>query len=210
MLNQIKTRLAEFKKDEEGSMAIELLIVTPILVWVLLATFVYFDVFRVEATANKAAITISEMLSREEVPITDEYVDTALAVLETLTYEEDNPDLRVTVYHFDDDDSAYKVIWSENRGFGPELTDAALLVLEGKGRLPRLNGSDHAILVESRVEYDAPFSLGFGDFDALDLQDVTFESFIVIRPRPGRLCFDLDPDDADPATILCGPAFTGT
>ncbi len=207
MLNQCKARLAAFKRDEQGSMAIELLIVTPILVWVLLATFVYFDVFRVEATSNKAAITISEMFSREEVPLTDAYIDSALSVLQTLTYEEDAPDLRVTVYYFDDDDSTYKVVWSENRGFGPELTDSDLTELNNKGLLPQLNGADDAILVETRVEYDAPFSLGFGDFDALDLQDVTFETFIVIRPRPGNLCFDEDPADDDEG-LLCHPDVT--
>ncbi|MEO1610626.1 MAG: hypothetical protein AAFR90_15135 [Pseudomonadota bacterium] len=203
MQKKITQRLNAFKNDEQGSMAIELLIVTPILVWVLLATFVYFDVFRVEATSNKAAITVAEMFSREEVPIVDAYVDSALNVLAALTYEEENPDLRVTVYHYDSDDSAYKVIWSEPRGdFTTELTDADLLGFDTANRLPVLGGTDHAILVQTRVEYDAPFKMGIGDFSAISLEDVEFETFIVIRPRPGQLCFDDDPADDD-AGLIC-------
>ena len=175
MIKLFKKRISNFKRDENGSMAIELLLVTPILVWVLLATFVYFDVFRVEATSNKAAITISEMLSREEVPITDEYLDSALSVLQALTYEEDAPDLRVTVYHYNTEDSEYQLIWSEARGdFATVRSDADLTDFETAGILPLLNGSDHAILVETRVQYNAPFSLGFGDFSGLNLDKRRF------------------------------------
>lgn len=211
MMNALNRSASAFRRDENGSMAIELLIVTPILVWVLLATFVYFDVFRVEATSNKAAITISEMFSREEVAVTDSYIDSALSLLETLTYEEENPDLRVTVYHLDEgpdpddaSDDVYRVTWSESRGFADVLTDADLADFEDAGRLPLLNGSDDAILVETRVEYDAPFSIGFGDFEGLDLEDVTFDTFIIIRPRPGNLCFDDDPEDDDEG-LMCSP-----
>jgi hypothetical protein len=185
MLNYLR----KFRDDQNGSMSIELLLVTPILVWALLSTYVYFDLFRVESNSNRAALTIADMLSRETVDIDASYLNTTRNILRELTYEEANPDYRITVYTFRDSDRSYRRVWSRNRGLAPNFNNTNLNELQAAGRLPALADGDRAILLQTRTEYDAPFSIGLGPFTSTDLDDVTFQTFIVIRPRPGQLCF---------------------
>ena len=187
-----------FVRDERGVVAVELVLVVPILVWALLSTFVYFDVFRVESNTTRAALTVADMFSREEVPITDAYLDGARSLLQALTFEESDPDYRVTVYRYQEFDDKYLVVWSENRGMVPNLDNDQLMNI--RHRLPILANGDRAILLETRVEYDAPFDIGIGSFANTNLDDVTFTTFTVIRPRANTLCFDTTP--ADDATGL--------
>ena len=186
------TALAKkFAGDERGSMAIELVLVVPILTWVLLSTFVYFDAFRTEANAKRAAITVTDMFSREETEIDENYLDGALKLLKTLTYADSDPDLRVTVYTFSSSADAFQVVWSRNVGMTPNLTDANLAAFRTKGRLPVMADGDQSILVETRTEYSAPFTIGIGPFTGgTDLDDVTFETFTFVRPRfTDKLCW---------------------
>ena len=182
-----------FHGDERGSMAIELVLVVPILVWVLLSTFVYFDVFRVETNSVRATITLAEMFSREDI-VDDSFIDISREVLRTLTFEEANPDLRVTVYEYDPDvaPGAFRVVWSEHRGMEQALTDDDLSELQAAGRLPPLSQFNQNIYFETRTQYDAPFNIGIGPFVVTNLEDVTFTSDMVIRPRGVKLCFELD------------------
>lgn len=71
----------------------------------------------------------------------------------------------------------------------PSYNNANLADLKAAGRLPALADGDRAILLQTRTEYDAPFSVGLGPFTSTNLDDVTFQTYIVIRPRPGQLCF---------------------
>lgn len=189
--------LSRIRNDQNGSMAIELVIVVPILVWALLSTFVYFDLYRTEATSNRAALTIADMFSREQADIDPVYLDGSRELLRALTFSETDPDLRVTVYRFDDVNDRYFRVWSRNVGMGPDLTNDDLITLRAAGRLPLLTPGDISILVETRTNYSAPFSIGLGPFTATDLNDVTFNTFTVIRPRfTMNLCWDVSPTDS--------------
>jgi len=194
--------LHKFLNEEDGSMSIELLLMVPILTWALLSTFVYFDAFRVESNANRAALTLADMFSREETPITPEYMNSARELLRALTYEEANPDFRVTVYRYRENQDDYRRVWSQHRGMGGRLNNNALKQLQDEGRLPMMADGDRSILVETRVNYDAPFSIGMGPFIPTNLDDVTFETFTVIRARPGTLCWDAQPEN-DENTVRC-------
>lgn len=188
-----------FRDDEHGVIAVEFVLVVPILVWVFLSTFVYFDVYRVQTNALRATITIAEIFSREDI-VDAGFVDTAEAVLKALTYEEANPDLRVTVYH-QQADGDFRIVWSENRNMdGGPLGDNQIDTLGKSGRLPPMDPFDHAVFLETRTEYDAPFNIGLGPFVITNLEDRTFTNDMVIRPRGPRLCFETGngPD-------LCGP-----
>jgi Flp pilus assembly protein TadG len=198
----IRDFLRRFNDDEHGTIAIELVLVTPVLMWVLLSTFVYFDVYRTESNSHRAALTIADMFSREQTAITGTYLAGTRQLLRTLTFSEANPDFRVTVYRFDDPDGDfigdYRRVWSRNRGLGPNLTNNDLLTLKQAERLPILAHGDRAILVETRTEYSPPFTFGLGPFAGTDLDDVTFQTFNVIRPRFNpSLCWDRLEPQAD-------------
>lgn len=196
---KIREFLRAFKDAEDGSMAVELMLVVPILVWALLSTFVYFDLFRVESNSTRAALTLADMFSREEAPITGSYLNGAREVLRTLTFEEANPDYRITVYRYQESDDTYRIVWSRHRGMDGQLTNDDMITL--KPRLPLMANGDQSILVETRTQYDAPFSVGLGPFTGTNVDDVTFSTFTVIRPRYNRLCFNANPNDASSVPI---------
>jgi len=196
--------IKKFAKDERGVIAIELCLVVPILVWVLMSTIVYFDVFRNEANAGRASLTIADMFSREQDAIDDDYLDGAQALLRLLTFAEDSPDLRVSVYRYILADDEYVSVWSRIRGEGTAMTDEELLVLQTANRLPVLADDDVAILIETNTDYSAPFSVGLGPFTGTDIQDLTFTNFTVIRPRyVDSLCFDIKDSSAPNGGIIC-------
>ncbi|MFO8126827.1 TadE/TadG family type IV pilus assembly protein [Yoonia sp.] len=198
-MKSFTTFIRAFREDERGSMSIELLLVVPILLWVFLSTFVYFDVFRVQTNAVRATITLAELFSREDV-VNSTYLNSAQQVLRTLTFEEANPDYRVTVYRYRESDDTFRRVWSRHRGFGEALTNADLADLKTAGRLPAMNEFDQNIYIETRTQYDAPFNIGLGPFTVTNLEDLTFTNDVVIRPRGTRLCFE-----RNDGTTICGP-----
>lgn len=187
----------DFQNDETGSMAIELVLVVPILMWVLLSTFVYFDVFRTESNAKRAALTVADMFSREKDLINDTYMQSARNLMRTLTFSDADPDLRVTLYYYDEDVEKYKVSWSRNAGMTPNLTNTELDALQTQGKLPYLPSGFNAILVETRTNYSAPFRIGIGPFTGgTDVDDLTFETFTVMRPRfVPQVCWEVEGGD---------------
>lgn len=193
--------LKAFRDDEHGSMAIELVLVVPILTWVLLSTFVYFDVFRTESNTKRASLTVADMFSREQDLIDTSYMEGARKLLRTLTFAEADPDLRVTVYKYDLASDKYTVSWSRNIDMAPDLDNAAIAALRVKGRLPVMADGDTSILVETRTNYAAPFDTGIGPFTGgSDLGDLVFDTFTVMRPRfVSQLCWDAP----DPQPDLC-------
>ncbi len=202
-MSSLKKYIGKFRDCEDGSIAVELVLVVPILMWVFLSTFVYFDAFRVETNAARATITIGEILTREEISITEEYLDSVENVLRALTVAETDPDFRVTVYQYRQSDDTFQLVWSRDRGMGAPLTNTELALMHLANRLPEIGPNDHNVLVETRIDYTAPFSFNLSSFSATNLDNVSFSNFMVFRPRPGRLCFD---PSAAPNDDICAPS----
>ena len=191
-----------FVRDVRGSMSIELCIMTPILVWVLISTFVYFDLFRTEANVERASITVADLYSRETEAVTDQYIDTTVTLLQELTYADDNPLLRVTAYTYDEPSDTYQTIWSEDRGFGSPLLDTDLDQLQIANRLPLLGNQGRAILVETQTQYVPLVSTDLSLFNMPYVDNPTFNTFTVVQPRFQfkRLCFAPTPTNLTDVT----------
>ncbi len=196
--------LKRFREDEEGTVAIELVLVVPVLVWVLLSTLVYFDVYRAEAISNRAALTMADMVSREQDAINGPYLTGMRELLQVLAETDEQPGFRLTVFTYDQPTDQYSRIWSRRRDWpGGNLTNAALRALSAQ--LPIMATGDRAILLETRMQYSAPFSVGISPFGGPNFDGFEFETFTVISPRfINRLCFDTDPaSNAD--ALICDP-----
>ena len=187
--------IKRFRDNEDGSAAIELVLVTPIITWALLSTIVYFDAFRAETCSARAGLTIADMFSREAsapVAIGAGYVDAAQALLGTLVEFDPAPALRVTSYAWDAAANRYVLRWSESRGMGQALTDVDLALMTD--RLPLLADGATSLLVETSAAYRAPFSLGIAPFTNNTLGPVEMTTFTVISPRfVPAICFDPTP-----------------
>lgn len=190
--NKLTAAVKKWREDETGSVAVETILMVPLLAWAFVATVTFFDAYRNEANSFKAGITISDMFSRETDLITSEYISGARGLLRFLAIDDANPDLRVTAFEWQDSQNRYRRIWSQERGprSGLRTEDLANMT----ERLPILQDGEVAILVETWIEYDPPFAVGLDSYD--------MQTYTVISPRfATQLCYSSDP--SDPTKTRC-------
>lgn len=171
-----------FLRDERGSVLLEFLLFLPILVWAMVAMVVFWDVFRTINTAQKAAYSVSDLISRQEDNLTDSFVDGMQEVFNYLMLgTAQDSRLRITSLYYDQTTDSYKLIFSvspDNKV--PAYTEQDLQQL--KDRIPILNDKDSVVIVETMVAYTPPFNTGiFNIADALGSN--IFNEFVVTPPR---------------------------
>ncbi len=201
----LSAKLRRFRRDEDGTAAIELLFAVPLLLWTLMSTFVYFDAYRAQSISVRAALTIADMYSREETPITPLYMDNARNILAILAESDAQPDYRITVFTYRTIEDDFRLVWGENRGLGPNLDNGDLERM--RDRFPQMSNNDRAIMVETVTDYQAPFRTPLmffwnqgqsnGSVTArYDLDDsITFDNMVIIKPRfTNNYCFDPTPE----------------
>ena len=175
---------ARFFSDERGSVVAEAVIVLPMLLWAYIALFVFWDAFRSTNTVQKAAFTLSDMISREQTKggIQTSYINGMKQVMNYLIDDDQDARLRVSSVYWSPGNDRFEVQWSRspNNQMTP-LTTASLQ--HYASALPVLAPGDTQILVETQVDYIPAFSVG--------MPDQVFSEFIVTRPRLAR-CIILD------------------
>jgi hypothetical protein len=189
---RLRDSLRRFAKDEGGVVIVEALITLPILIWGFLALIVYWDVYRTINVSQKAAYSISDLLSRQQT-VTPDFIDGLDEVLAFLTPGSTSSQLRVTSFQLDeggidepdfDSDDTFCLLFSTSPGgiADPLTPDDLKGVVD---RIPNLENLESLILVETWVEYDPSFNTGVTSF-APGVTAQTFSEFIVTRPRNWR------------------------
>ena len=170
----VRSSLTRFGRNETGAVVVEAVIVLPLFLWAYIALFVYWDAFRSMNTVQKAAYTISDMISREKVGKTTAYVNGVQEVLEYLIDKDHSARLRVTEVTWSNANKRFEVHWSRSPGNAlPLLTTATLQ--NHSHAIPTMTAGDYVIVVEVEVAYKPAFDIG--------MPDQTFREFIVTRPR---------------------------
>ena len=166
--------LRRFRRDEEGNLFVEAVIVLPFMLWAYVGLFVYWDAFRSVNSVQKAAYTVSDMISREMAPITPAYLTGMDAIIERLVDQDQDVAMRVTSVYFDQLDNRNEVHWSVSPGAAmPVLTTALLQAF--RNQIPDMSDGDYVVIVEVSVGYTPSFNVGFSDLE--------MTQFIVTRPR---------------------------
>jgi len=166
--------LRRFLRDDRGSVMAEALITMPILIWVYVSLFAFWDGYRSSNMLQKASYAVSDIISREsEVSAAD--LTGLSQVLEFMLPSDMNATMRVTSVTWDAVDNRYEVLWSRMvSGSGlPALTTGTLQPLAA--RLPNMTDGDTVVLVETQAIYRTVMNVG--------LNDMTMNEFIVTRPR---------------------------
>lgn len=164
----------KFLRDEEGTLLVEAVLVLPFLLWAYISLFVYWDTYRAINTVQKAAYTISDMLSREMVAVNDAYIKGMDKMMEYMIDGDQDAKIRVTSLTWSELNRRYEVHWSRSADNElPQLTTATLQPLTD--HIPRLADGDYVVLVEVEVDYHPSFNVG--------INDQTLRQFIVTRPR---------------------------
>ncbi|KIN71976.1 TadE/TadG family type IV pilus assembly protein [Sulfitobacter guttiformis] len=168
-----KLLLSKFVRREDGVIAIETMIMLPLMFLTFMALFTTFDAYRQYAMNQKAAYTISDMLSRETMAIDDAYIDGTQMIFEVMTRSRQQSSVRVTVVRFDGEENQMVLEWSESRGGLASRDNAS--VADWIEMLPQMVDGEEMIVVETWSRYAPAFRIGLGE------KDVT--NFIFTRPR---------------------------
>ncbi len=178
--NGMTKHLKFFRDDQKGSVAIEAVILVPIMIWAYLAMFTIFDSYRQYTAQQKAVYTISDLISRQATPMDAAFIDGAHDLFESLSRSPQETGLRVTVAKYDLTLQEYQVIWSRTRGgmIGLQSQDIA----NWTNRLPVMPQDDQIIIVETSSAFTPVFNIG--------LSNQTINNFVFTRPRYAKqVCF---------------------
>lgn len=173
-LRFLSRKLAGFKSEERGSIAVEAVIILPMLFWTYLALYATFHSYRTYAVNQKAAYTIGDMISRETNPIDAAYLDGTRSLLMYLTNgRSDDTSVRVTIVRYDADSETYLREWSQAKGYATSATDEE--VAGWDARLPVMSDNERIIVVETYLQYDPPFDTGLAQREV--------RNFVFTKPR---------------------------
>lgn len=176
--------LARFRRDQEGYVTLEAMIIMPVLLWLFAACWVYFDAFRQQSVNQKANFVISDMLSRETASIDDAYVDSSYELLKLLTQAEaTGTSLRLTLVEYDAKKENWDFLWSDSRGAPSALNNGDMG--DYQNRLPIAMDGDQLIIVETWDDHNPVFNVGLNDFT------ITAYSFNRPRYAPKMVIADL-------------------
>ena len=169
------------RQDEAGGLSVEAVLIFPILLWVTIASFTFFESYKTAYSALRANSTISDLLSRETIEIDQDYLDGMHRAFRFLSSADDEDSwLRVTVIecnsNCNDDDRELGIVWSESVN-GARPLDADDLVFYD-ARIPIFTETYQLVIVETSVETIPSFSNWVPAIQRRDLQH-----FAINRPR---------------------------
>ena len=181
----LSSLVRRFLKKDDAAVAFETVIITPVLAWAFIGSFVFFDAFRTYNSSIKATYAVADILSRQTNMVDTFDIEGMAQIFEHLVRNNGNARLLTTQIMYDADTDVYCVDWSyatngEARLFTSNLLDMGEL-------LPVMGDAERIVLVESFIPYQPAFDSG------LDI--LTFSNFTFTRPRyAGQVPFDGNAD----------------
>ena len=164
-----------FARRDDGSLSVEAVLILPILVWAITATLVMWDAFKTLNISQKATYTVADMISREEVEISENYLTSVLEIYGFLANSDGDNALRVSVVTLveDEDTLEQSLELLCSRGLGG--IDDYNTISEIEDRIPTLVPGDQIIVVESEQEWSPAFAVGLASY--------RFREVALARPR---------------------------
>lgn len=208
-MRNLKRRFITYLRAEDGLVLAEALIMLPLLIWGLIAMFNYWDVFRTINITQKAAYSIADLLSRQKATIPLAYANGLTNIMTFLTPGGHPVKMRITSFECVSpalpaepgvsqpcnwSKGSYKLLFSHPSDSSvTALTQANIQAWKGttasNGRIPTLTNGQSAFVVETSVEFQTQIKTAIAGM-MVGVTDNTFGTFIVTRPRHGRLCLE--------------------
>jgi len=163
--------LRRFVRSESAAVAMETVLITPLLVWAYIMSFVFFDAYRVYNTTVKTTYMVADMLSRQTNQVFAHDIQGMANVSASII--RGGSQLRMRASQISRIDGGFEVDWSEGVNGAADLFDSNIPDIEHM--LPALPNGESIVLVEMFVNYEAPLNIG--------LTVAQFDSFTVVRPR---------------------------
>lgn len=170
----MKTLFNRFRRDEDGAITVEAVIAIPFVALAFCAIYVFFDVYRVNTSSQKAAYIVADHISRQTEPVDEGFIDGMNTLHDILARTRNRTTIRVSSIGWSDATDRFVAIWSVDTGNGPVLTDTELNGPMAES-LPSIPQGETFVLVETAVGYTPLFRVGIGE--------QVFRQAIVTRPR---------------------------
>lgn len=181
LLRPLRARLRGFSRDEQGVASVEMLMMLPLYLFCILGTFTYWDAFDVINRSQKAAYSVSDLLTRNQdlQGVPEAYVNGMFSTMQYMMGDSLPTRTRVTSIYFSET-NGYEVLWSRASTVTvPRLTTSTLPTIQS--HLPVMFDGDALIVVEATVEFEPMFSLTNWAMKPLDLDSLYH--VVVTRPR---------------------------
>lgn len=167
--------IKSFSRREDGSLSVEAVLILPILAWAIAATLVMWDAFQTLNVTQKATYTIADMISREEVGISEDYLTSLHEIYGFLSESSADNALRVSVVTMVEDETTLEqtleLVCSRGIGGIADYEDISQI----EDRIPSLVPGDQLIVVESEQEWSPAFAVGLASY--------RFREVALARPR---------------------------
>ncbi|MEM6609347.1 MAG: hypothetical protein AAF689_12270 [Pseudomonadota bacterium] len=181
--------LHSFLRETRGAVAFEAVIITPILAWCFVGSFIFFDAFRTYSTSLKATYAVADVISRQELTIYGSDIQGMADIFSHLTRNVSGSSMRVSEISWNG--TEYDVEWSHPTGTLTRMRDTDLPGIVDQ--LPIMASGERVVLVETFIPYDPYFDVG--------LNNIEFTNFTITRPRfAGQIPFD---DGTNPLCSVC-------
>jgi hypothetical protein len=176
--------LGRFAREQDASITIESLIVLPFFLQFYIASYVFFDMFRMATINEKAAYTIADVISRRNpgADVDQDYIDGLNTLFDYLIDGRGATWIRVTSVVFSGANDRYEVEWSATTGGYPVLNTG--IIQSHQNFLPVMPDGDTVVLVETNTTFQLNATPVFGGeylFGVLGEREL--ETYIFTRPR---------------------------
>jgi hypothetical protein len=195
-MRRLKNRFGTFLRDEDGLVLAEALVTLPLLIWALVAMFIYYDVFRTINVTQKAAYGIADLLSRQKDVLPLTFANGLQNVMNFLTPGGHPVKLRITSFECQaptgpgcsNTNGNYRLLFSFSPDpSNPVLTQAHIQNWRTAGKIPVLANGESVFVVETEVAFKAQLQTAIAGF-MVGVEDAKYGQFIVTKPRHRRLC----------------------
>ena len=169
----LSSLLARFRQNEDGSIAVETVIMLPLMFWAYLAMYSTFDTFRMYNLNQTAAYTIGDAISRETQAIDPDYLEGMQGLFDYLTRGTGQTAIRISSVWYDEENDRYHTDWSQVRGNVEPLDSDN--VRDWHDKLPTMPDNERVTLVETWRDFEPLFKTG--------LEKRNIHNFVFTRPR---------------------------
>lgn len=165
LISHLTSRISAFARDTRGSVNIEAILFFPLLIGLMASSIVFYDAFRKDSLAQKAAYTIGDMISRETDAIDATVIASARELASAMVdMHKSDVTVRVTQVTWNRNAGEYRRNWSKRSGNLVAVMSHDT-VNDMADELPTLKPGERIILVDVVVDYEWPIDLGFDDFE---------------------------------------------
>lgn len=196
-MSRLTAQLRHFVRDESGVVLAEFLILLPMMIWALLAIFVYWDAYRAIGVAQKASYAVSDVISRQDdVPRAFlNGMDDVMAMMVDKAVPGDIR-MRITSVEWDRTRNRFDVLFSHSPGNRlPALTAAQINNLSGdyRPRIPTIADHDSVVILETEIDHTPIFRVG--------VPAKAVKNLVITRPRYRRRICLVESMATCPATL---------